>query len=131
MARMELRNLAVHGFFGPPVSELYRDVKELQFSDERVERIWVSLEEQIESMLVKHADEVEALVERLLERRDLSNMEVLELLGKNSLQLADDEGIEMESVLEQIGTNVEGLEYKRKRAKVAASKEDSQVEDSS
>ena len=131
MARMELRNLAVHGFFGPPVSELYRDVKELQFSDERVERIWVSLEEQIESMLVKHADEVEALVERLLERRDLSNMEVLELLGKNSLQLADDEGVEMESVLEQIGTNVEGLEYKRKRAKVAASKEDSQVEDSS
>ena len=131
MARTELRNLAVHGFFGPPVSELYRDVKELQFSDERVERIWVSLEEQIESMLVKHADEVEALVERLLERRDLSNMEVLELLGKNSLQLADDEGIEMESVLEQIGTNVEGLEYKRKQAKVAASRENNQAADSS
>ena len=125
MARMEFRNLAVHGFFGPPVSELYRDVKELQFSDERVERIWVSLEDQIEKMLVEHADEVEALVERLLERRDLSNKEVLELLGKNSLQLAQDEGVEMESVLEQIGTSVEGLEYKRRQAKITASKVDS------
>ena len=124
MARMEFRNLAVHGFFGPPVSELYRDVKELQFSDERVERIWVSLEDQIEKMLIEHADEVEALVERLLERRDLSNKEVLELLGKNSLQLAQDEGVEMESVLEQIGTSVEGLEYKRRQAKIAASKSD-------
>ncbi len=125
MARMEFRNLAVHGFFGPPVSELYRDVKELQFSDERVERIWVSLEEQIERMLIEHADEVEALTERLLERRDLSNKEVLETLGKNSLQLAQDEGVEMESVLEQIGTSVEGLEYKRRQAKIAASKSDS------
>ena len=124
MARMEFRNLAVHGFFGPPVSELYRDVKELQFSDERVERIWVSLEEQIERMLIEHAGEVEALTERLLERRDLSNKEVLETLGKNSLQLAQDEGVEMESVLEQIGTSVEGLEYKRRQAKIAASKSD-------
>ena len=129
MARMDFRDLAVHGFFGPPVSELYRDVKELQFSDERVERIWVSLEDQIERMLVGHADEIEALVERLLERRDLSNAEVLELLGKNSLQLAEDEGVEMESVLEQIGTSVEGLEYKRKQVKIAASKEDGDNEE--
>jgi cell division protease FtsH len=125
MARMEFRNLAVHGFFGPPVSELYRDVKELQFSDERVERIWVGLEDQIEKMLVEHADEIEVLAGRLLERRDLSNTEVLEVLGKNSLQVAEDDGVEMESVLEQIGTSVEGLEYKRKQAKVTASKEDS------
>ena len=130
MARMDFRDLAVHGFFGPPVSELYRDVKELQFSDERVERIWVSLEDQIERMLVGHADEIEALVERLLERRDLSNAEVLELLGKNSLQLAEDEGVEMESVLEQIGTSVEGLEYKRKQVKIAASNEAADNEDS-
>ncbi len=75
-------------------------------------------------MLVEHADEVEALVERLLERRDLSNKEVLELLGKNSLQLAQDEGVEMESVLEQIGTSVEGLEYKRRQAKITATKAD-------
>ena len=98
---------------------------ELHFSDERVERIWVGLEDQIERMLVEHADEIEVLVERLLERRDLSNTEVLEVLGKNSLQVAEDDGIEMESVLEQIGTSVEGLEYKRKQAKVTASKEDS------
>ena len=50
---------------------------------------------------------------------------MIETLGKNSLQLAQDEGVEMESVLEQIGTSVEGLEYKRRQAKIAASKSDS------
>ncbi|HAJ05462.1 MAG TPA: hypothetical protein DCL76_02780 [Chloroflexi bacterium] len=123
MARQEFRNLAVHGYFGPPVSELFRDVKELQFSDERVERIWISLEDQVEKLLIDHADEVEALVDRLLERRDLSNKEVVELLGKNSLQLAEEQGVKMESVLEQIGTNMEGLEYKRRQAKVSPSKD--------
>ena len=123
MARQEFRNLAVHGYFGPPVSELFRDVKELEFSDERVERIWISLEDQVEKLLVDHADEVEALVDRLLERRDLSNKEVVELLGKNSLQLAEEQGVKMESVLEQIGTNMEGLEYKRRQAKVSPSKD--------
>ena len=93
MARQEFRNLAVHGYFGPPVSELFRDVKELEFSDERVERIWISLEDQVEKLLVDHADEVEALVDRLLERRDLSNKEGVELLGKNSLQLAEEQGV--------------------------------------
>ena len=48
----------------------------------------------------------------------------MELLGKNSLQLAQDEGVEMESVLEQIGTSVEGLEYKRRQAKITATKAD-------
>jgi len=123
MARQEFRNLAVHGYFGPPVSELFRDVKELQFSDERVERIWISLEDQVEKLLIDHADEVEALVDRLLERRDLSNREVVEVLGKNSLQLAEEQGIQMESVLEQIGTNMEGLEYKRRQTKVSPSKD--------
>jgi cell division protease FtsH len=62
-ARMQFRQLAMLGFFGPPVSELYRDVKELQFSDERVEKVWKQLEEQVEHMLTQHADEVEAIVE--------------------------------------------------------------------
>ncbi len=102
------------------MSELYRDIKELRFSDERVEKMWLALEEQIEKLLIQHADEVEAVAEALLEKQDLSNAEVLALLGKNSLQRAQDEGREMESVLEEIGTNVEGLAYKRQQARVAA-----------
>ena len=121
-ARMQFRQLAMLGFFGPPVSELFTDVKELRFSDERVENVWKQLEEQVERTLFKHADEVEAIVEALLERDELSNKEVLEILGKNSLQLAVDEGLEMESVLEQLGVNPSGLAYQR-REQLPAGKE--------
>ena len=120
-ARMQLRQLAMLGFFGPPVSELYTDVKELRFSDERVENVWRQLEEQVERSLYKHADEVEAVVEALMEQDELSNSELLEILGKNSLQLAVDEGVEMESVLEQLGVNPSGLAY-QKRARIPAEK---------
>jgi hypothetical protein len=112
------------GFFGPPVSELYRDVKELQFSDERVEKVWKQLEEQVELMLTAHADEVEAIVEALIEKQELSNAEVLEILDKNSLQLAVDEGLEMESVLEQLGVNPRGLAYQRREQLPAGEKVD-------
>lgn len=113
-ARNSFRHLAMLGYFGPPVAELGRDVTELRFNDERVERIWVRLEQQVEQMLVRHADEIEALVEALLEKHELSNVEVLELLGKNSLQVAVEEGIEIESVLEQLGVNPSGLAYQRR-----------------
>ena len=121
-ARMQFRQLAMLGFFGPPVSELYRDVKELRFSDERVEKVWKQLEEQVEHMLTQHADEVEAIVEALIEKQELSNAEVLEILGKNSLQLAVDDGLEMESVLEQLGVNPRGLAYQRREELPAGEK---------
>jgi cell division protease FtsH len=101
-ARTMLRLLAMHGLFGPPVAELFTDIKELRFSDQRVERFWLQLEAQVERMLIMHADEVEVLVEALLVKHELTNQEVLALLGRNSLQLAQDEGLEFESVLEQI-----------------------------
>ncbi|HEX9675119.1 MAG TPA: AAA family ATPase [Anaerolineales bacterium] len=113
-ARMQFRQLAMLGFFGPPVSELFIDVKELRFSDERVEKVWNSLEEQVEKTLIKHADEVEALVEALLEKHELSNADLLQILGKNNLQIAVEQGAEMESVLEQMGVNRSGLAYQRR-----------------
>ena len=111
---MLFRQLGLLGFFGPPVSELFIDVKELRFSDERVEKVWNSLEEQVEKTLIKHADEVEALVEALLEKHELSNADVLEILGKNNLQIAVAQGAEMVSVLEQMGVNRSGLAYQRR-----------------
>ena len=84
--------------------------------------VWKQLEEQVERTLYDHADEVEAIVEALLERNELSNKEVLEILGKNSLQLAVDEGEEMESVLEQLGVNPSGLAYQRREQLPAGDK---------
>ncbi|MEK7683141.1 MAG: hypothetical protein AAB321_03720, partial [Chloroflexota bacterium] len=108
------RHLAVLGYFGPPVAELGLDVKELRFSDDRVEKIWLRLEEQVEAILIQHADEVEAMVEALLEKHELSNAEVLQILGKNSIQIAVEQGLELESVLEQMGVNPSGLAYQRR-----------------
>ena len=113
-ARGNFRHLAMLGYFGPPVAELGLDVKELRFTDQRVENIWLRLEEQIEAMLIQHADEVEALVEALLEKHELSNAEVLQILGKNSIQMAVEQGLELESVLEQLGVNPSGLAYQRR-----------------
>jgi cell division protease FtsH len=121
-ARKNFRDLALFGFFGPPISELFSDVKELRFSDERVEKVWNQLEEQVEQMLTLHADEVEAVVEALIEKQELSNVEFLEIVGKNSLQLAVDEGLEMESVLEQLGVNPRGLAYQRREELPAGEK---------
>lgn len=121
-ARMQLRQLAMLGFFGPPVSELYTDVKELRFDDERVENVWKQLEDQVERTLYQHADEVEAVVEALMEKDELSNTDVLEILGKNSLQIAVEEGLEMESVLEQLGVNPSGLAYQRRQQQPADEK---------
>lgn len=118
--RLKLRELAMLGFFGPPVAELFRDVKDRKFSDERVEKVWVQLEEQVEKLLIAHADEVEALVEALLERKDLSNREVLQILGKNSLQVALEQGKELESVLEQMGVSPQGLAFRRREQRTAA-----------
>jgi hypothetical protein len=113
-ARNNFRHLAVLGYFGPPVAELGLDVKELRFSDDRVENIWLRLEEQVEALLIQHADEVEAMVEALLEKHELSNVEVLQILGKNSIQTAVEQGLELESVLEQMGVNPRGLAYQRR-----------------
>jgi cell division protease FtsH len=114
--RNNFRHLAILGFFGPPVSELGRDVKELKFNDERVENVWSQLEDQVEKLLIDHADEVEALVETLLEKKDINNAEVLTILGKNSLQLAQEEGKEIESVLQELGVSTKGLAYQRREA---------------
>ena len=119
-ARSQFRELAMLGFFGPPVSELWRDTKELRFADERVERIWLALEEQVAQLLTKRADEVEALVENLMEKRELANPEILALLGKNSLQTSRESGEELESVLTLVGTSVQGLEFQRKASREAA-----------
>jgi hypothetical protein len=70
-------------------------------------------------MLVKHADEVEALVEALLQKHELSNAEVLQILGKNSIQIAVEQGLELESVLEQLGVNRSGLAYQRREVLAA------------
>jgi len=113
-ARFSFKHLMHLGYFGPPVVDPGSIPAELRFADERVEKIWLRLEAQVEKLLIQYADEVEALVEALLAKHELSNAEVLEILGKNNLQIAIEQGVVMESVLEQLGVNPSGLAYQRR-----------------
>jgi hypothetical protein len=84
--RHQIWRLYSLGYFGPPV----RGVENSQGggglpagADPLVERFWKTLEEQTETLLVKHADEVEALAQALMAKSDLSHDEVMALLGDN------------------------------------------------
>jgi hypothetical protein len=55
-------------------------------ADQLIERFWRTLEEQTEQLLIKHADEVEAIAQALLEKGELSNPELMELLGDNGFR---------------------------------------------
>jgi cell division protease FtsH len=73
------------GYFGPPVrgGENSTSVGLPPGADPLVERFWKTLEEQTEQVLMKHADEVEAIARALMQSGDLSHNEVMELLGDN------------------------------------------------
>jgi cell division protease FtsH len=84
--RYQIWRLYSLGYFGPPV----RGAENSQGggglptgADPLIERFWKTLEEQTETLLVKHADEVEALAEALMAQSDLSHDEVMALLGDN------------------------------------------------
>jgi len=66
-------------------------------------------------------------VENLLEKRELANPEILELLGKNSLQTSREAGEELESVLTLVGTSEQGLEFRRKASRKAAKLADGEL----
>ncbi len=73
------------GYFGPPVRGL-ENVGSAAIppsADGLVEKFWRTLEEQTEQLLIQHADEVDAIAQALLEKGDLSNPEVMQLLGDN------------------------------------------------
>jgi len=73
------------GYFGPPVrgGENSQSVGLPPSADMMIERFWKTLEEQTEQLLVKHADEVEAIAQALMQTGDLSHDEVMSLLGDN------------------------------------------------
>ena len=83
--RHQIWRLYSLGYFGPPV----RGVENSQGgglpagADPMIEHFWKTLEEQTEILLVKKADEVEALAQALMEKSDLSHDEVMALVGDN------------------------------------------------
>jgi cell division protease FtsH len=83
--RQAIWALYTFGYFGPPVRGMENSTSGglPPSADPMIERFWKTLEEQTESLLVKHADEVEAIAQALMQSGDLSHDEVMALLGDN------------------------------------------------
>jgi cell division protease FtsH len=84
--RFRIWQLYNYGYFGPPIRGVENTTGGGGIpagTDQLIERFWKTLEEQTESLLVKHADEVDAIAQALLQKGELSNAELMELLGDN------------------------------------------------
>jgi cell division protease FtsH len=77
--RARLWQLAHYGYFGPPL-EMQQGTAMVKEKTEVVERFWRKLEEQTEQILLKHAPEVHAVAQALLERNDMTGKQCIEII---------------------------------------------------
>src|SRR5687767_968060 len=78
--RARLSQLAHYGYFGPPFSMEFGGTELPNTRNEVVESFWRKLEEQTEQILAKHAPEVHAVAQALLDRNDLTGKQCIEVI---------------------------------------------------
>lgn len=77
--RARLWQLAHYGYFGPPL-DMQQGGGMVKDKTEVVEKFWRKLEEQTEQILAKHASEVHAVAQALLDRNDLTGKQCIEVI---------------------------------------------------
>src|SRR5688500_10945558 len=77
--RARLWQLAHYGYFGPPL-EMQQGTAMVKEKTDIVERFWRKLEDQTEQILLKHAAEVHAVAQALLDRNDLTGKQCIEVI---------------------------------------------------
>jgi cell division protease FtsH len=77
--RGRLWQLAHYGYFGPPL-DMQQGAGMVKDKTEVVEGFWRKLEEQTEQLLTKHAPEVHAVAQALLERNDMTGKQCIEII---------------------------------------------------
>ncbi|HLE90905.1 MAG TPA: hypothetical protein VI753_07130, partial [Anaerolineales bacterium] len=77
--RARLWQLAHYGYFGPPL-DMQQGAGMVKEKTEVVEKFWRKLEQQTEQILAKHAPEVHAVAQALLERNDLTGKQCIEII---------------------------------------------------
>jgi cell division protease FtsH len=93
--RGRLWQLAHYGYFGPPLDlQLQPGMSVAKDRTEVVEKFWRKLEDQTEQILLKHAAEVHAVAQALLDRNDLTGKQCIEVI-----RAAATEGETMDSEL--------------------------------
>ena len=78
--RGRLWQLAHYGYFGPPLGGDAAGTKLMDKRNDVIEVFWGKLEEQTEQILAKHAVEVHAVAQALLERNDLTGKQCIEVI---------------------------------------------------
>jgi cell division protease FtsH len=78
--RARLSQLAHYGYFGPPFNLQMGGTDLPNARNEVVERFWAKLEDQTEDLLSKHAPEVHAVAQALLERNDLTGKQCIAVI---------------------------------------------------
>lgn len=118
--RKQLWQLAHYGYFGPPL-DLTGQPGVGGDRMQAVEEFWRKLEEQTEQILVKHAAEVHAVAQALLERNDLTGKQCIDIIRSAAEDGAgfDSEGL-LKSLVEETmvnGNNTNGKSAKKTKSK--------------
>src|SRR5215213_4549473 len=82
--RARLSQLAHYGYFGPPL-DMQQGNSMAKERTEVVEKFWTKLEVQTEQILTKHAPEVHAVAQALLDRNDLTGKQCIEVIRAAAL----------------------------------------------
>ena len=96
--RGRIWQLAHYGYFGPPL-DLQQGANIGKEKTEVVEKFWRKLEEQTEQILTKHAAEVHAVAQALLERNDLTGKQCIEVIRAAA---SSDEVVDSEYLLKAL-----------------------------
>jgi cell division protease FtsH len=78
--RGRISQLAHYGYFGPPFNVASGGTDLPNTRNEVVEKFWTKLEEQTEQILTKHAPEVHAVAQALLDRNDLTGKQCIAVI---------------------------------------------------
>jgi ATP-dependent Zn protease len=82
--RARLWQLAHYGYFGPPVDLQQPGMGIAKDKAEVVEKFWRKLEEQTSEILSKHAPEVHAVAQALLEENDLTGKQCIAIIQRSA-----------------------------------------------
>jgi cell division protease FtsH len=100
--RGRLWQLAHYGYFGPPLDSSDAGTKLMDKRNDVIELFWGKLEEQTEQILAKHAIEVHAVAQALLERNDLTGKECIQVIRTAaSTDEVDDSELLLKALVEE------------------------------
>jgi cell division protease FtsH len=97
--RARLAQLAHYGYFGPPFNIAAGGTELPNARNEVVEKFWTKLEDQTEQILAKHAPEVHAVAQALLDRNDLTGKQCIEVIRAAA---TNDETLDSEMLLKSL-----------------------------